>query len=135
MYIFTVHLSFFSTNTPRHNHVLRTYYHTIIYVHINRCSVAINKYKGWYHCTIYFKIAVVIIVLCRAVPYFCSLFYIYQKFISFIRIIPLFQYSLPFNFSELTNTKVSVYLNFTKAMTHIKYHSLNRVLHFIAIKP
>ena len=93
-------LAFILTDIPQHNHIVCTYYHTILYVTRNRCSVAINEYKGEYHRTIYFKIAVVIIVLCRAVPYCCSLFYIYQKFISFIRIITLFQYSLPFHFSD-----------------------------------
>ena len=41
------------------------------YVYRNRYSVAIIEHKGEYHCTIYFKIAVVNIVLCIAVPYCC----------------------------------------------------------------
>ena len=42
-----------------------------IYVYINRYIVAINEHKGEYHCTIYFKIAVVNIVSCIAVTYCC----------------------------------------------------------------
>ena len=42
-----------------------------LYFYSNRYSVAINEHKGEYHCTIYFKIAVVNIVLCISVPYCC----------------------------------------------------------------
>ena len=128
-------LVFISTDTPRPNNVVCTYYYTIIYVTSKCCSVAINEYKCEYRHTIYFKIAVVIIVLSTAVTYCCSLFYIYQTFIFFIRIITLFQYSLLFHFSKLINTKVSGYFDLTNTTTHVKYHSLNRVLHLISIKP
>ena len=84
-------LVFILTNTTRLYDVIFTYYHTIVYVTSNHCNVAINKYKGEYHLILYFEIAVLIIVSSTVSPSCCSLFYIYQKFISSIRIITLFQ--------------------------------------------
>ena len=100
VFVFTVHLPLFR---PIHHDITTSYVHinTLFrYVYSNRYSVAIKEHKCDYYCTIYFKIAVVNIVLCIAVPYCCSLFYIYHKFIFSIEIITLFQYSLTFHFSD-----------------------------------
>ena len=66
------------------------------------CVIVLVKFK--YTLTFVFiyrnDTTVVIILLSIAVLYSCSLFYIYQTFISLIRISTLFQYSLPFHFSD-----------------------------------
>ena len=127
MFIFTVHLSYF---WPIHHDI------TTSFVHINTqffmftatiTDLWLTNTKVSIIALFIFKITVVITVLCIAVPYCCSLFYIYQKFFSSIRIITLFQYSLPFHFSdEKTQRWVCTKVRLRK--WHIKYHSLNHVI-------
>ena len=84
-------LASFSTDSPWHNTSFVCINTLFIYFYTNRFSVAINKHKGEYYCTIYFKIAVVNIVSSSALPYCCFIIWYYHKFIFSVRIITLFQ--------------------------------------------
>ena len=80
---------------------------------------------GEYHCTIYFKIAVVNIVLCIAVPYCCFIILylsqVYRLHPNYYTVWILTHIS----FFWQTNKKVTATSSSTKTMTHIKYHSLD----------
>ena len=105
-----------------------------------------NEHKGEYHCTIYFKIAVVNIVLCIAVPYCCFiLLYLSQVYLLHLNcytvsiLTPIFTINLSLlralhyytvsiftvcSFSRFTNTKVRYTVPpFRHIVCHLRIHS------------
>ena len=71
-----------STDTTRLYNIVVKYYHTIVYSTGKNCIVSINKYKGKFHFTIYFKNAVVFIVSSTAGYSCCSVLCLFRIFIS-----------------------------------------------------